>query len=250
MRTIMMLLLGLLAVACNKGADGDKKIDVPAWVNKHGPALEAFRVKLDAAMALVKDRPPKTERLADPPTKIVSYASTYIENPNMILVNGDMVRSLPEHGENEGKSLEKGEWSISIAYTGYLDLTSLFTMADKGEPLHVETVGHGDGLMTQLAKVRYVVVGRQVSFRPGAVDVASKTFTPGTFEGVAYLLDLEGPKHLGTVTFAAANTGSFESYSGSEQYMLRSNLQRAAMSAFHTEFRRLFPEIEIEDPPK
>jgi hypothetical protein len=70
-----------------------------------------------------------------------------------------------------------------------------------------------------------------------------------SISGVVHIVDLQGPTLVGSVNFAAANTGSFETYEGSEAYMLHADLQHAAMRAFRAELLKVFPEIEMPEPP-
>jgi hypothetical protein len=78
----------------------------------------------------------------------------------------------------------------------------------------------------------------------------TETFTPGTFKGVAHIVDLQGPKHLGSVAFGATNTSSFESGKGNEHWWLENDLQHEAMRAFDAERRKRSPDGRDGGPPR
>ena len=258
MNPFRALLFGSLVVAsvcfhpaCSKGGGTDDTgpIDVAAWVKAHEPAVATLRAQLDAAANLVKDLPAATVHVADPEVPIKPITEQWGDGENTVMLSGASVRGLPEFGRDDGKSVEKGETSISVAYTGYVDLASAFSMVDKGEPRFTMNKREGVGLAKKIAKIRYAIIAREVSYTPGAIDTTSKTFTPGSYEGVAHVVDLQGPKHLGSVAFKAANTGSFESYEGSEEFMFKADLSREAIRALHAELRKTLPMIQMPEPP-
>ena len=252
-RKLVRLYVLLAAVcaqfACDKGKDSAKFV-IADWVEEHKPAVDALRAKLKAAAEFVEPLPADSVRAVDTIPAIKPITDQWEDGENMAMLNGASVPGLPEYGRDEGKSLEAGETSMSIAYTGYVDLASAYSMVDKGEMLYVKQHGEGVGLAKKIAKIQYVIIGREGSYTPGTVDKISRTFTPGSFEGVAHIVDLEGPKHIGSVAFSARNTGSFESYEGSAEYMLRADLQHEAIRAFHAELRKHFPEIKMPEPPQ
>ncbi|MFY9345443.1 MAG: hypothetical protein WAT39_23335 [Planctomycetota bacterium] len=235
---------------CTAEVDDMAPVDVAAWVKEHKPAVEALRAKFDAAVALVKDLPPQSVHVADPDVPLLPITDQWGEGENAVMVPGVDVRGLPEFGSDEGKSVGAGETAISVCYTGYVDLASAYAMVDRGERHLVGSIREGGGLARRLAKVRYALLAREVSFRPGTIDTDKKTFTPGSYDGVVHVVDLTGPKHLGSVAFSATNSGSFESYAGSVQFMFKNDLSRAAIRALHAELTKVMPALRMPEPPK
>jgi hypothetical protein len=244
-----LLVVGLAALsACGDAAprDGDP-IDVKVWVQQHGPLVASLRARLDAAAALVRDLPATSVHVADPAVPLLPIEK-WEQGENAVMISGVNQRGFPEFGRDDGKDLQKGETSVSACWTGYVDFASAYAMVDSGDKHYLRDVADGVGLAKKLAKVRFVIFVREVSFEPGTIDKDAKTFTAGTYEGVAHVADLEGPKHLGSVRFAAQNTGRFESYSGSEEFMLRADLGGAAVRALYTEMSKVLPRIVMPVP--
>lgn len=247
MTPIHLLLLGVIfpLTACEKSSNNPKFV-VAEWVAEHKPAVEKLRTQLDAAAKLVAKLPPRTVRAADPATPVKAITKYWRDGENMVILRGTSLPGLPEYGRDDGKTNENS--SISIGYTGYVDLASAFSMVDKGEALYIERNIEGRGLAKNIARIRYVIISREVSYKRGAVF--GSEFTPGSYEGVAHIVDLQGPRHLGSVRFRATNTSSFETYKGSADSMLRFDLQHAAMRAFHAQLGRSFPGIGMPNPPQ
>ncbi|HSD87400.1 MAG TPA: hypothetical protein VLB44_07790 [Kofleriaceae bacterium] len=244
------LLLVLFVVACSKEDPAGRPIDVAAWVKKNGAEAEAFRGKLDAAVTLVKDLPATSVHVADPEVPFMFERDTSPAWENAVLVSGVYLRGLPEYGRDKGKTVDSGDQTISVNYWGMfgLALEDLFALLDGGKPEFTTTQGGGEILMKQIRAVRYVLIAHEVSYKPGEIDTENKTFTAGTYEGVVHVVDLKGPKHLGSVAFSAKNTGKFESYSGSEKFMLRADLESESMKAFRAEWPKVFPKHPLPTP--
>jgi hypothetical protein len=242
-------LAAALAVLPACGGEGDDDtFHADAWLQAHRGTVESLRARFDAAAALVKDLPATSGRVTAPAVPIVPITRQWGDGENAVMVSGVRVRGLPEFGADDGKSLEQGETSVSVAYTGYVDFASAYSLVDTGQPLYVDSKGAGEGLAKLLAKTRFALIAREVACRPGTLDTVAKTFTPGSYEGVVHVVDLQGPVHIGSVVFAATNTGSFESYSGSEAFMLNANLSHAAIRALHAEMAKVLPDIRMPQP--
>lgn len=249
-----IVVASVVVAGCGEKKDASRDPVVPAdFVKKHKPAVEAFRAKLDAAANLVKDLPPKNVHVADPEPPLVLIQSTYIENPNAFIVNGWDLRTLPEFEKykEQEKEITSGKDGIGLVYSDFLDFQSAYAMVEGGKPRFDMSGGAADYLAKKMGQMmRYVIIHREVSYTPGTIDKTAKTFIPGSFTGVAHVVDLQGPKHLGSVTFSASNSGSFDSYEGSESFMLQADLRVAAIHAFAAEMAKIFPKIKLPELPK
>jgi hypothetical protein len=246
------IVVGVVAWGCGEKKNPSDEPVVPAeFAKKHKSAVEAFRAKVGAAANLVKDLPATSVHVADPQTPLVLLQSTYIEGPNGFLINGWQLQPLPEFGKYKDQEFLSGKDGISIVYSDFLDIESGYSMIEGGKPRFDMSVGAADYLAKKIGEMmRYVIIHREVSYVPGTVDIAAKTFMPGTYNGVAHIVDLQGPKHLGSVVFTASNTGSFESHSGRENNSLQANLRVAALHAFAAEMAKVFPAIKLPELPK
>src|SRR5687768_1216852 len=199
----LLVVAGLAALsACGDPETDDMDpVDVPARVREHQPLVATLRAKLDAAAALVKDLPATSVHVADPAVPLRPITEQWGEGENAVMISGVDQRGLPEFGADEGKEFRKGESSVTACYTGYVDLASAYAMVDSGDKRYVGSIREGVGLARKLAKIRFVIFVREVAFTPGTIDKDAKTFTAGKYEGVAHVVDLEGPKHLGSVRF-------------------------------------------------
>lgn len=243
-------LLVLSLVACGKEDQSGKPIDVAAWVKQNKTEAEAFRGKLDAAVALVKDLPAKSVHVADPDVPFMFQRDTSDAWESTRIISGVDLRGMPEYGRDKGKTVESGTQSISLHYwsSTTLEIEDVVAMLEGRKPEDVTTQGGGEMLMKQIRDFRYILIAHEVSYKPGTIDVANKSFTGGTYEGVVHVVDLQGPKLLGSVAFSATNTGNFESYSGSETFMLRADLEGEAMKAFRAEWPKVFPKHPLPEP--
>ena len=246
----MAFVVGVI-LGCGEKKDlKSEPVNPGEFATTHKQAVEAFRAKLDAAAKLVKDLPAKSVRVADPEGPFVLIQQKYTEGENAFIVSGSDLRILPEFGKYEGKDIKSGETGITIVYADFLDFQSAYSMLEGGKPRFDMTGGAADYLMQRMSQMRYVIIGREVSYSPGTIDKAARTFVPGTFDGVAHVVDLQGPKHLGSVSFRATNSGSFESYSGSEAFMLQMDLRKAVVDAFIVEMGKIFPKIKMPELAK
>ncbi len=241
----LLALCFLASLGCD--AKNPNKLDVKSWVKEHKPKVESLRAQLSAASQMANGLAAENvhNTAASPPPKPIT--DQWGDGENTLLIKATSLIGMSEYGEDDDKSIDNGEMSISIAYTGHVDLRSAFAMVDEGKPGYLSRKGEAVGLAKKIAKLKYLVVGRTVSYQPGTV--VGQQFSPGSFQGVAHIMELEGPKHLGSVTYAATNTKAFESYEGSAQYMLRADLEHATARAFHAALATHFPEIVMPSPP-
>lgn len=258
MRTV--LCVAFLVAACSSKEDpASKPIDAKAWREKHRAALDAWIAKRDAAVALTKDLPPVNVRHADPEGTFQVFLSSYanVADPqkasdtrNAVFMHATETPGLPEYASDRDKAVDSGEQDLALNWMGYISWENLNVLLEGGTPKYGMTAGGGDSLVRDVERLRYLIMTRAVDYKRGSIDSAAKTFTPSTYRGVAHVVDLQGPKHLGSITFSATNTGSFESYSGSEKFMLYADLQGEAMRAFHAEWKKTFPKLALPEPPK
>lgn len=253
MRWLCSFVVVVAVLGCGKKEDASSKpIDAAAWKQKYGAEAEAFAHKLDAAVNLVKDLPATSVHVADPEVPFKWDRDTGPGWETTRIIMGYDLHGLPESGRDKGKSALGGDQTISVddIRQSILELEDVWSLLAGQKPESTSTQGGGDLLMKQVRDLRYVLIGHEVSYKPGVIDVEAKTFTPGTYEGVVHVVDLQGLKLLGSVAFTATNTGSVESYRGNEKSMLRADLQSEAMKAFRAEWPKVFPNNALPPQPK
>lgn len=250
---LAVVLVTVVAVAC--GGEKKDKGSGPAtpaeFAAKHKATVEALNEKLLVAAMLVKDLPAVSVKHADPEVPVVLIRKTAVDQPeNAFIYEAHNINGLPEYDKYKSADTLKGSGGINFAYTDFLDLQSANLMLAGNPPRFSMTAGAADYLARRISQMRYVIITREQTFKEGSIDTAAKTFTPGEYEGVAHLVDLTGPKHLGSIAYKARNTGSFESYAGQEAFIFRMDLTGEAIKAFITETRKVFPSIEMPEGPK
>lgn len=257
MKPLIIMMLSILAAACSKGEDaGQKPVDPKAWQEKHKAAIDAWQAKLDAVVALTKDLPVESVRHAEPSGPFQIFLANYngvseeaIANQNAVIIAGPDIPGFPEYGTERDVDPRSGDGEISVNFFGYVDWDLYNVLREGKEPKYRTTASEADGPISRIAKLKYLIVTRNVEYKRGTVDVSSKTFMPGSFKGVAHVVELAGPKHLGSVAYSATNTESFESFPGSVEFMLKADLSHEAVRAFHAEMKKVFPMVTLPDPP-
>ncbi len=149
----ILLVVGVCSLPeCGKGGDSSGFV-VADWVKEHKPAVEKLRSQLDAAVKLAAKLPIRNERVADSATPIKPITDSWKDGENMVILRGSSIPGLPGSGDGKGDSKETGVRSISIGYTGYVDLASAFSMVDKGNALYIKRPVEGRGLAKKIAKI-------------------------------------------------------------------------------------------------
>jgi len=238
--------LGLFACGSEKKDAGNAPVVPADFAKKHKAAVDVLNAKLAAAADLVKDLPAVSEKKAEPEVPIVLIRQTASEKPeNAFIYEAHNIKSLPEYTKYATADTLKGNGGINLAYTDFLDLQSADLMVAGNPPRFSLTGGAADYLGRRIAQMRYVLIAREVNFKEGSIDKAARIFTPGEYEGVTHVVDLNGPKLVGSIAYKARNTGSFESYEGSEAFIFRMDLTGEVIGAFIAEAKKVFPSIDM-----
>jgi hypothetical protein len=218
-----------------------KPVDPAAWVKEHGAEVNAVRAKLDAAAGLVKDLPAASAHVADPTPPFVLQQQPFKTDANASLLRGQSLRGMPEYQRES----EIG----GPVYLPAVELDLLYALVDTGKLVKPYSELGLQTSLDELKRLRYVIITHELSYEPGTLDLATKTFTPGHYSGVAHLVDLEGPKLLGSVAYSATNTGKFESHEGNEKLSLAYDLRQALNANFRGEWGKVFPKIVLPPDP-
>jgi hypothetical protein len=233
-----------------------KPVDAKVWREKNKVVLDGFYGKLPSVVALIKDLPATSVHVADPEVPMKLFVDDYssgkeppFEQQNAVIVRADQLPGMPEYGTNKDKPGSDEKSYISVNWVGYIDWDVLNSLLETGTPASPTSAGAANALARDVGRLRYLIITRVVSYEHGVIEMAAKTFTPGTFKGVAHIVDLNGPKHLGSLAYVATNTSSFESGAGNEKWWLENDLQNETMRAFNTELRKLFPMIVMSELP-
>lgn len=252
MKLAGVVVVALVTVGCGPKEDTSSAPVKPAdFAAKHKATVDALNAKLLVAATLVKDLPAVSVKHADPEVPVVLIRRTATDTPeNAFIYEAHNINVLPEYDKYKSADSLKGGGGINFAYTDFLDLQSANLMIAGNAPRFSMTAGAADYLARRISQMRYVIITREQSFKEGSIDTAAKTFTPGEYEGVAHLVDLNGPKHLGSIAYKARNTGSFESYAGQEAFIFKMDLTGEAIKAFIAETKKVFPSIEMPEGPK